>query len=250
MQNKLLVTFGCSWTQGVGVGYTAGQSQKQFQSQWYNDCDLYSFRALLAKKLGYQHINFSEAGSSNQRQFRLARDFFIDVNNIKKYDQILVLWGITSTARSEMFDSQKNQYENFFYHAREPWVLARLLLKHSYDHKNELDTLSKNMQFWDQYFKSLQINNFWFDTFNTHDYQYQNKFNMINLENKPRDLLSQLCKINGIDSTDQNYHLSNWIIDTDRLQPLIDLGVLNPYSLHPTKLGHEQLTDFFLGMIT
>lgn len=248
MANSLLVTFGCSWTEGVGICYEQGMSREEYQRLWETDCERGSFRSIIAEHFGHDHINFARAGSSNQRQFRLARDYFIS-DATDKYDSVTVLWGITSTARSEMFDSSKKTYENFFYHAQEPWILARLLLKHSYDHNNEVDSLSKNMQFWDRFFASHNIKNYWFDTFNTHDYTRDHRFNMIDLDDSPRDLLSQLCHINGIDAIDDNYHLSNWTVDSNRLQPLVDVGVLNPYSFHPTRLGHRQLAEFFIKRI-
>lgn len=248
MSNNLLLTLGCSWTEGVGVSYKPGMSRDEYQKIWKQDCDQYSFRSLISNYLGFKNINFAQAGSSNQRQFRLARDFFID-QSYNRYDKIIVLWGITSTARSEMYDNQKKEYENFFYHEREPWVLARMLLKHSYDHDNEVEQLSRNMQFWDTFFSSKNIDNHWFDTFNTHDYVYTNKFRMIDVDRQHRDLLSQLCYINNIKNIDNNYHLSNWISDSNRLSPLVELGVLNPYSFHPTVLGHQQLADFFIKKI-
>ena len=111
----ILHTYGCSWTEGVGVSYKPKMSREEYQTVWKQNCDQNSFRTLISDYLGSEHINFAQAGSSNQKQFRLARDFFIN-QSFDRYDKIIVLWGITSTARSEMFDSQKKQYENFFYH--------------------------------------------------------------------------------------------------------------------------------------
>ena len=65
-----LVSLGCSWTKGVGVSYYDGMTQEEYKSNLKKDCDEYSFRALLSKKLGYTNIDLSGSGSSNQRQER------------------------------------------------------------------------------------------------------------------------------------------------------------------------------------
>ena len=44
-------------------------------------------------------------------------------------------------------------------------------------------------------------------------------------------------------NTINTYHKSAWNNDDTRLKPLIDLELLNPYSFHPTKLGHEKIAE-------
>jgi hypothetical protein len=60
----------------------------------------------------------------------------------------------------------------------------------------------------------------------------------------PRDLLSQLAIRNGMAVVDHNnYHQSGWNVDCNRVKYLTDIGLLNPYSNHPTRLGHIQIAN-------
>ena len=100
-----LVTFGCSWMWGHGLCYTPGQPREQFNTQrTLDDYTKYSYRHLLAEKLGKTNINFSANGSSNQKQFRLATEFF---NTSPPSKDSIVLWGITSTARDEIWYNER-----------------------------------------------------------------------------------------------------------------------------------------------
>ena len=97
----MLVTFGDSWVYGVGAGYSSENpvTEKVFYekrvSEEYLNC---SFRILLAKKLGIKNTNFSSQGSSNQKQFRLASEYFLRDKNVIKNS--IVLWGLTSVYRN------------------------------------------------------------------------------------------------------------------------------------------------------
>ena len=287
---RLLITLGCSWTFGVGVGYTQNSGIEQYRNiAWNSDlCNALSFRGILSRKYNAVNKNLSFGGSSNQSQFRLAKIFFSSLEfkkMQKEFDQITVLWGITSTARNELFSIEKSQLVNFFY-SRES-QLAKSLVKFSYDHQNEVNLLEIEMNHWDIYFKNLNVNNLWFDTFNHHNYQetykqlYEacagpdwptwEKFccqeftnvssqiideiydtskwyfslppNLILRNKNPRDLLSQLAINNGSTTIDNQFHSSDWRIDTDRVPHLVDRGILNPHSHHPTKIGHEQIAN-------
>ncbi len=80
IQNKnLLISFGCSWTYGVGANYISGMTKKDLEDvAWdVSQIEPLSFRKIISNKLDRVHINFSSRGSSNQRQFRLAREFFL-----------------------------------------------------------------------------------------------------------------------------------------------------------------------------
>ena len=120
MTKKLLITFGCSWTFGMSINYLPGMSKDELQKTNENVTDTankLSFRGLLSAKYNFTNKNFASGASSNQRQFRLAKNFFqsSDFARCKlEYDKIIVLWGITSTARYEMFNVLTNQLSNFF----------------------------------------------------------------------------------------------------------------------------------------
>jgi hypothetical protein len=289
---RLLITLGCSWTFGVGVGYTQNLSLDEYKSIAHNSdlCNTLSFRGILSTKYNLVNKNLAEGGSSNQKQFRLAKMFFSsdEFKQIQKeFDQITVLWGITSTARNELFSIEDGKLCNFFYSSDSR--LAKSLVKLSYDHQNEVDLLEIEMHHWDNYFENLNIKNLWFDTFNHHNYcnrhrlEYEanagpdwptwEKFccqdfanvsseiineihdasrwnfrsslipNLVLRNKNPRDLLSQLAINNGCTDIDNRFHASNWTIDSNRVRYLVDHGILNPHTYHPTRVGHAQIAN-------
>jgi hypothetical protein len=251
---RLLITFGCSWTYGVGVGYRQNMPGDEYQDiAWkLTVCNQLSFRGLLSKKYGLVNKDFSSGGSSNQLQFRLAKIFFTS-DHFKRlqseFDQIIVLWGITSTARNELYFNSTGKRQNFFYSSDE--IEAKLMTKYFYNHTHEVTQLLTEMRFWNDYFESKNINNLWFDTFNHHEYgddQFILK-NLICAQENPRDLLSKLAIKNGQFNIDNNYHISDWKIDSNRIKYLVDIGVLNPYSHHPTQQGHIQISEILAPYI-
>lgn len=251
---SLLITFGCSWTYGVGVCYTQDMSREEYMLHaWDSDiCDQLSFRGLLASKYNLINENFSLGGSSNQTQFRRAKQFFCSTKFKQLQEQfsnIIVLWGITSTARNEMYMSSCKKRSSLKYADDLPE--AKIMLKYFYDHDDEITQLTTEMAFWTDYFKSKGIQNYWFDTFNHHYYPATTTFidnsefldALIFNSDNPRDLMSKLSLTNGLQSLDKNYHYSLWEKDSNRVEYLVDCGILNPISFHPTQLGHAQMAD-------
>lgn len=173
MSKQLLITFGCSWTYGVGVGYHNGMSGKDFSDiAWNPDyCNQYSFRGILSKKFNMDNVNFSKGGSSNQEQFRLAENFFSSTkffNLQTKYNNIVVLWGITSILRNEIFFNNLQYSKSFFY--TDKTLLSKIIITEHFNERHELLLLREKIKFWNSYFDSIGITNHWFDTFNHHDY--------------------------------------------------------------------------------
>ena len=56
-----------------------------------------------------------------------------------------------------------------------------------------------------------------------------------------RDLMSQLLITSNIDKFDSKYHSSTWLLDTNRADLLVEKGLINPFSFHPTKTGNEKI---------
>jgi len=243
---KALITFGCSWTKGKGSFYPLeGMTEDDFFSTMSHELDeKYAFRTILSERHGYHNINFARGGDSNSAQIRLAEEYF-NTDDYKKYDEVLVLWGITSTARGEFWSLKHKKYSSVSYSVRhvEKKIGDYIREKH-YDHNVELKRLSTRIHHWDNYFKFIGVKNYWFDTFNHHDYEYDSP-NMIFLDDNPRDLLSKLSVRNHDD-----YHYSNWSRDSGRIKVLEENNLVNPYSLHPNKRCHIMIADmidkFFL----
>lgn len=298
---KVLVTFGCSWTYGVGAGYTKGMTPSQYKSMaWGPECNQYSFRTILSKNLGCINVNHSFGGSSNQAQFRRAKIFFSssqfqDLHHT--HDGVVVLWGITATSRNELWDAQTRELRSVFYNSSD-WPFCKQILKYHYDHAHEVDQLCLEMHHWNAFFSSIGIQNLWFDTFNHHDYYFPNSrtfaedyernrgpdwptwdeyksgyfsvpatiraeiddvarwqfrnpriANLLFDDQKPRDILSLLAIKNGLIECDTHMHQSNWFIDSNRVKHLVEKGLLNPISCHPTRDGHEQIADLLTNPV-
>lgn len=171
---NLLITFGCSWTYGVGVGYEPGMTEREFKAvAWEeNICNAHSFRGILSQQYNFSNINFSLGGSSNQRQFRQAKLFFGSPQYQQlrhRHKKILVLWGITSLARYEMFDLNLRKPRDFFLTDPDE-KLCKTLLQDVYDQDWETSLVATEMRFWDQWFADQGVQIIWFDTFNHLDY--------------------------------------------------------------------------------
>lgn len=295
---KLLITFGCSWTYGVGLNYKPGMDYSTFRSGAWNDdlAKLHSFRGILCNRYDLHNINFAQGGASNQAQFRAAENFFSssEFQTVRRqYSDITVLWGITSVMRNEAYFSKEKLQKSFFY--SDDSLLSKVIVGNHFDQQHEIFMLGKKIQFWDTVFDAFKIRNLWFDTFNHHDYniasdairnnyskvageawpswrefavgdftkvskEVQNEIldqerwdfylhckpvstRIIDYQRTPRDLLSKLSIYNGMINPDDQYHLSDWDEDSDRLGYLTNIGLVNPHSHHPTKTGHQQLAD-------
>lgn len=256
MNRPLLITCGCSWTYGVGVGYQSDMDSIEYKKiAWDKDiCDTYSFRGLLANKYKFDTLNFSHGGSSNQKQFRVIKKFLSSSEGqqrIKDHPYVVVLHGITSTARNEMYLAGKQSLVNFKYDDPEYKEWSQYILEYFYNHDNEVARLTEEMSFLNCFYKAAGIENIWFDTFNHHQYS-ESIDNLVGDSIMNRDMLSSIAKNVGLRYFDNNYHRSSWKVDSNRVNYLINHGYLNPISNHPTKKGHELIADILgkeLGQI-
>lgn len=193
MKKKLLITFGCSWVFGVGVGYQEGMTPAEYKTVSRNPaiCNELSFRGLLSEKLKFNNLNFSVGGSSNQHQFRLAKDFFFSTTfqELKEdYDDIVVLWGITSTARNELYQLESGNYQDFFYNGieKDMWPFPKDFVLYSYDHNSAVYELILEIRMFNAFFKNSNIKCIWFDTFNHHDYNSNTRFGISRPKNNTK----------------------------------------------------------------
>ena len=180
MPDKLLITFGCSWTYGVGVGYRPDMSESDIQKNfWDNDiADTLSFRGIVSKKLNYTNKNFSIGGSSNQKQFRIAKEYF-GSNEFDRdreyYSEIVVLWGITSIYRDELYSNLTDKTINFMYTSKKildssEKKIHDQYVKYFFNDNDEIRKIALDILFWDKFFSKNNVTNYWFDTFNHLDY--------------------------------------------------------------------------------
>ena len=244
---SVLVTFGCSWTYGVGVVYNSNMSKDEYMKiGWDIDtCSKKSFRGLLSLRYNLQNINFAHGGASNQRQFRLLKNFLASPECqqlIHSGTTVIVLHGITSTARNEMYFNEKKCLVNFKYDDSNLSKWNSVIVEHFYNHDNEVNRLAEEMQFINQYYKTIGIKNLWFDTFNHHQYPVDID-NLIENNSTNRDFLTYLALSTGLQEFDDTYHLSSWKTDSNRVKFLVNNGYLNPFTKHPTEQGHKLIAD-------
>ena len=244
-----LITFGCSWTVGMGSWYDPDKHAKMSKEEYgeYQNRGKgkqlkseYCFRTLLARKHNYVNLNYSKPASPNSKQFRRAEEYF-NTDDYKKYDNVIVIWGLTSTARMELWSLKIKRYDNYFM-TDDRQDLTNILRKNHYDHDIEVKRLSTQIQHWDKYFNMIGVKNYWFDTFNHHDYDYKSS-NMIMGDENPRDLMSSLCKSQGLSFKEDSYHFSDWKLDSGRIKFLLKKNLVNPISHHPNKQAHILLAD-------
>ena len=239
---KLLISFGDSWVYGVGVNYQENMNEEEFKKNAWNKelCNQYSFRNIIAGHTNRNNRDFSEGGSSNQRQFRLAEKFFLSKSDSWFLENdIIVIWGITSVYRNEFFNNSKNDYENFLLDSN---LLGNLLLKKYFSYDDEIKKLSGRMKFFNSFFKEKKIKNYWFSIFNDHKYYY-NIDNILFNENNLLDLL-----VNDFEKNDI-YHKSIWNDEDRKIKIAKKNKLVNPFTLHPTKKSHEILANFFIKNI-
>jgi len=247
-----LITFGCSWTFGVSSAYTPGMTREELTKvAWSPLSESLSFRSLISKQLNLYNVNFAMGRSSNQRNFRLAREYFTDSKNIEriKDTSAIVLWCITSIYRNEAYDAFSKKYFNFKYdnYDLQPHEhdIRKFFLKYLHDDDNEIKSLTENMLLWNNIFSNLHVPVIWVDTFNPHAYT-KNIPNLI----RPNDMLTELLSsYRRISTENDTYHRSEWHVDSARINLAVEKGIVNPISLHPTSQSHEKIANWLLPYI-
>jgi len=74
--------------------------------------------------------------------------------------------------------------------------------------------------------------------------------NFIDFKQNGRDQLTLLTRLNQIEFFQDNSHLSDFTRhDGPLLTPLVDKGLLNPYSYHPTATAHNQIAEYYYKML-
>jgi len=241
---KLLISFGDSWVFGTGINYQENMDEEEFKKDAWNSKrklgNQYIFRNIIAEHTNRNNLNFSQGGSSNQRQFRLAEEFFFSKpDSWFLENDIVVVWGITSVYRNEFFNNSKNDYENFLLDNNS---LGYILLKKYFSYEDEIKKLSGRMKLFNYFFKEKKIKNYWFSVFNDHKYYY-NIDNILFNGNSLLDLLVNDFEKNNI------YHKSMWNDEDRKIKIAKKNKLVNPFTLHPTKESHRILANFFIKNI-
>ena len=255
-----LITFGCSWTYGVGSFYESEMTEKEYkQIAWDTELTYqHSWRKIVADKLNLININFSIGASTNELQFMMAEIFFS--SDLWKFieessKKVIVLWGTTSLLRKTVWSVKDKQNITVWLDVDSDMdrdktqriinIFSNIYTKLFFDSDNEINNLCHRMNCWNTFFEKVNVRNFWFDTFISFNYPKQIK-NLIGVEETDRDLLFYLCKINGNIINEKKIHRSTWSIDNKKIEFLYKNQLVNPYSFHPTRECHKQLGEFFI----
>ena len=246
-----LLTLGCSWMAGIGAEYDPDNpmSKEEYKQKCFDDNQWeYSFRTILSRKYGFQNVNLSAGGSSNGKQFRkLYRYLHNDT-----LDDTIVMVGVTSIYRMELWFSHSKMYSCFQpgqitrerIHGKN-WCGPKQFFKQHFNESREKDSLAEQVWHWQHYFDLLGVPSIWFDMLNANEYPNAGLYKP--LDKLPydcnQDMHSQLAYKNGWDPHDDKYHHSNWLADCDRIEHLKKTNIVNPYSFHPNRKGHQQMAD-------
>ena len=245
---KKLITFGDSWVWGVGAGFTTGMTKKEYRKiAWDESYTDKSFRVLLAQDYGAENKNFSVGGSSNQQQIRFAAEFFIKnskffIKNKDKWsDDIVVLWGLTSVYRTELFDVESGFYFNQFIPGKisDPGGdFGKIYGVSHFNETVETERLYYHVELFNSLFRESEIKNYWFNIFNEHQFPKVPD----NMLFGGRSLLSILI---DTDLKDDSYHKSDFLDVDWKITKAKDMGLVNPYTGHPTQEGHRKIFQHF-----
>lgn len=260
VMKDLLITFGDSWTFGEGSAYKDGMNQPQYE-QIQHDPDLCwenGWRKRVVEHFDFDHINFAIGGSSNDKQFRVAKKFFTSKKFKEIYQQkqkIYVLWGTTSVNRYDFWVKDRYRYEHIFLKdingdnvSPEQWgrdaqaidYIAACLNKYSYCEPARVKELEIEFLHWNQYFKLLGIKNFWYDTFCSFNYSIKVS-NFFDMNKNRRDLLSVI-----VDNHRKDHPSLRDIFPQDDFLYACKQEIINPYSYHPLTVGYELLGNHLI----
>jgi len=234
---KKIITFGDSWVWGVGSGFTTGMTKKEYDNikEAPAIAEKNCFRTLLCKEHDIENINFSAPASSNQKQFRLASEFFLRDGSMEK--DSVVLWGLTSVYRLEYYDSVRNMFKNTFLSDGED-TISKLVAMKMFDEAIETERLFYQIKLFNSFFAMHGVKNYWFNIFNDHKFPGT-------VDNLLFGGSSLLSEITHDKQPNDKYHLSNWH-DTDRkIIKAEESGMVNPFTKHPTKETHKKIANLF-----
>ena len=270
-KKTLLITLGCSWTFGEGAGCEPGMSLKEYDKIRYSSDYAWDFgwRRYVVEHFDVDHVNLGESGSSNQKQFHYAKNYFLSskfAKDYKNHEHIIVLWGLTTLRRNFMYFKDSKMYENIFLKEENVFQtkwntnrdkMTKALYRFCYDDDVALREVQSDILHWNQYFRLYpKIKNFWFDIFGSKKYTTKIR-NFIDGDKDKRDLLYRICKnhlsrevekwkIEGRENYDPNF--------LDKYSTCFGYAeehdLVNPYSFHPYKTGYKFIGDYFIKFLT
>lgn len=229
---KKLITFGDSWVRGIGAHWTPDTLKEEFEEHaWTNVADAHSFRTILSNRNNLVNVNFSKGGASNQGQFRRASEYFIRDKNVAQNS--IVIWGLTSVFRTEVWHNKSKEYEDLFLPTDTSRFSQMLAVFHT-DLQVELERLYYQIELFNAFFKYHSIKNYWVNIFNDHEFPEK-------VDNLLFDGSSLLSILTGDYEENNTYHKSQWDDADRKITKAKEQKKVNPYTGHPGKDSHMQL---------
>lgn len=229
---KYLVAFGCSHTNGSMLDGRNSASEYNVRK---------GFPGMLAKRHGYELINISKPGGSNQHIFRTVLDFIN--NHMDNQNEYLFLINWTGANRIELRYPEKNdlhKYVHYGDHLDFKSVPFTVGIKPSiYTYKPIVHLI--------KYIPYLFNDDMMFDKWATYAYSLQ----CVLKKNNIRYLMSNTCE--GLKSTEYNaniinkldtLHYPNITRDKDSMVVwLLDQGIKKTPCWHFREYGHQVWAD-------
>ena len=229
---KYLVAFGCSHTNGSMLDGKNSASEYNVRK---------GFPGMLAKRHGYELINISKPGGSNQHIFRTVLDFIN--NHMDNQNEYLFLINWTGANRIELRYPEKNdlhKYVHYGDHLDFKSVPFTVGIKPSiYTYKPIVHLI--------KYIPYLFNDDMMFDKWATYAYSLQ----CVLKKNNIRYLMSNTCE--GLKSTEYNaniinkldtLHYPNITRDKDSMVVwLLDQGIKKTPCWHFREYGHQVWAD-------
>ena len=263
MKDTAFITFGCSWTFGEGSGYEEGMTLKEYEKIQHDEkiCWENGWRKHVVDHFNFgEHLNFGVGGSSNDKQFRLAKQFFVSKkfkDLYQKYKNIIVLWGITSVTRYDVWIKETGKYEHIFlkdssrtggdwnpkeFGRSSDWM-SYYINKFCHWEPTRIRELEREFLFWNQYFKLLRIKNYWYDTFSSFKYNIYVP-NFFDMNKRRRDMLAQIT------NNHRNYtNTPKLIWGFEDFPYAVKNNLINPYSYHPKKDGYKLIGKHLISKL-
>ena len=258
-----LITLGCSWVFGIGSYFDAenpvdrvtynttfrkGSAYRQSGEEFEDDT---CWRNKLCDELNLTNINLSRGGSSNQSQFRRATKYFAE--NEVDWQNTVVLWGITSIYRDELWFNRLKSYSSVAFSQANIDPTNRLREKkrtgfdtyahfeEHFDEKVFMTELKNNILHWQHYLDLLGVPYAFYETLNT--------TGAISNPALEEDMCTTLARRSGWRGKKDKFHFSDWFDDCNRIQRLMEIGMVNPYSFHPTRQGNLDIVKFMKPIV-
>ena len=254
-----------SWAYGEGSGYTEGMTQEEYERIQHDPeiCWKNGWRKPVVEHFGFSHTNLADYGSSNDRQFRLAKKYFSSRDFLKLLSsgtKVIVLWGTTSVARYDFFLNDTKKYEKLLLNnvdydllrfGTKQDLFTYALKKYTYNEEIRIRELELEIVHWNQFFKLFNIQNFWYDTLGSCDYRVKPN-NFFDIQKDNRSLVSVVAEAHKKES---NYYKvrntlkekASQVFDPkDDFAYGIDNGVLNSYSYHPKPKYYKAISEYFI----